>query len=271
VYDSVADSVRASVRASVADSVADSVHDSVRTSVADSVADSVRASVADSVRASVADSVRASVYDSVYGAHDANWLAFYRYFFEVCQLDDQTNKLAGLWELAQSAGWALPHANICWISERHNILVRDDRGRLSNLAGPACAYPDGWAIYAVHGVRVPADVIETPAANFTRERILDEPNAEIRRVLIERVGHERFLSLTEAKPIHGDNCGKLYRINLPDDEPIVLVEVVNSTPEPEGYCKHYFLRVPPQIAKARDAVAWTFGMQPDEYLPGIQT
>ena len=221
--------------------------------------------------ASVGASVRDSVGDSVYGQHDASWLAFYRYFKEVLQLDDQTRKLAGLWELAQGAGWALPHANICWVSERHNVLVRDDRGRLSNLAGPACAYPDGWAIYAVHGVRVPADVIETAADKFTRERILEEPNAEIRRVLIERVGHERFLSLTEAKPIHDDRCGKLYRINLPNDEPIVLIEVVNSTPEPEGYFKHYFLRVPPQIATAREAVAWTFGMKAQEYLPGVET
>ena len=248
-----------------------SVGDSVRASVWDSVWASVGASVGDSVGASVRASVRDSVGDSVYGQHDASWLAFYRYFKEVLQLDDQTRKLAGLWELAQGAGWALPHANICWVSERHNVLVRDDRGRLSNLAGPACAYPDGWAIYAVHGVRVPADVIETAADKFTRERILEEPNAEIRRVLIERVGHERFLSLTEAKPIHDDRCGKLYRINLPNDEPIVLIEVVNSTPEPEGYFKHYFLRVPPQIATAREAVAWTFGMKAQEYLPGVET
>ena len=279
VRDSVGDSVRASVWDSVWDSVGasvgDSVGDSVGASVGDSVGDSVRASVQasvwDSVWASVWASVGDSVGDSVRGQHDASWLAFYRYFKEVCQLDDQTRKLAGLWELAQSAGWALPHANICWVSERHNVLVRDDRGRLSNLAGPACAYPDGWAIYAVHGVRVPADVIETAADKFTRERILEEPNAEIRRVLIERVGHERFLSLTEAKPIHDDRCGKLYRINLPNDEPIVLIEVVNSTPEPEGYFKHYFLRVPPQIATAREAVAWTFGMKAQEYLPGVET
>ena len=271
VQASVRDSVEASVRDSVGASVWASVGNSVWTSVWNSVWTSVRTSVGASVGDSVGDSVRASVWDSVYGQHDASWLAFYRYFKEVLQLDDQTRKLAGLWELAQGAGWALPHANICWVSERHNVLVRDDRGRLSNLAGPACAYPDGWAIYAVHGVRVPADVIETAADKFTRERLLEEPNAEIRRVLIERVGHERFLSLTEAKPIHDDRCGKLYRINLPNDEPIVLIEVVNSTPEPEGYFKHYFLRVPPQIATAREAVAWTFGMKAQEYLPGVET
>jgi hypothetical protein len=47
-----------------------------------------------------ADRVRASAY----GAHDAPWLAFYRYFSEVTALTAHTGKLCGLWELAQSSG-----------------------------------------------------------------------------------------------------------------------------------------------------------------------
>ena len=39
-----------------------------------------------------------------------------------------------------------------------------------------------------------------------------------------------------------------------------MVEVVNSTPEPDGSRKTYFLRVPPTIGTAREAVAWTFGL-----------
>src|SRR4029077_18916000 len=96
------------------------------------------------------------------GAHDAGWLAFYKFFHDECGLEAETEKLAGLWGLAVSAGWAIPHKNICWVSERHNVLLRDERGRLHSLGGPACAYPDGWAIYAVHGARVPEFVVERP-------------------------------------------------------------------------------------------------------------
>ena len=99
----------------------------------------------------------------------------------------------------------------------------------------------------------------------------EEANAEVRRVMIERLGNEKFLKLAGAKSIHQDRCGNLYRIELPGDEPLVAVEVVNSTPEPDGHFKRYFLRVPPNITRAKDAVAWTFAMKPEDYLPMIET
>ena len=266
----VGDSVWASVRASVWASVRDSVRDSVGDSAWDSVRDSVRASVRDSVRDSVGDSVRDSVGDSVGGQHDAPWLSFYSYFREVCALESQTDKLRGLFELSQSAGWALPHQSICWVSERHNVLARDDRGRLHSISGPACAYPDGWAIYAIHGVRVPSDVVENPES-LTKDRILTEPNAEIRRVMIERIGNEKFLSIAGARAIHEDQRGKLFRIELPGDEPMVLVQVVNSTPEPDGHSKLYTLRVPAEIRRASEAIAWTFGLKEKDYAPAEET
>src|SRR3972149_4206487 len=144
---------------SVWNSVGNSVWNSVRISVWDSVENSVWNSVRDSVGNSVYNSVRSSVYNSVgysiYGQHDAGWLSFYDYFNEVVGLKEETNKVQGLISLAKSAGWALPHENICWVSERHQILNRDNRGRLHCLTGPSVMYPDGWEIYAINGVLVP--------------------------------------------------------------------------------------------------------------------
>ena len=50
-----------------------------------------------------------------------------------------------------------------------------------------------------------------------------------------------------------------------------MVEVRNSTPEPDGSCKTYFLRVPPATRTARAAVAWTFGLGAVEYRPAAQS
>ena len=231
---------------------------------------SVRASVWDSVRASVGASVRASVWasvgDSVYGQHDASWLAFYKYFHDECNLVGETQKLEGLWLLAKSAGWALPHENICWISERHNILERDDRGRLHNLTGPACAYPDGWAIYAVHGTRVPADIIED-RSTLTVSRIEAETNAEVRRVMIDLYDPKRYLADSGARIIQelpanhyivGLRTARLLQKDVADDEPIVMVDLLNSTPEPDGSTKRYLLRVDPNAYEglaSRDCLA----------------
>jgi len=210
------------------------------------------------------------VGDSRYGQHDAGWLAFYEYFREVCGLVEETEKLQGLTEYSKHAGWFLPHEKICWVSERHNVLARDDRGRLHSVVGPAVMYPDGWAIYAVHGVRVPADIIEQPES-VTADRIEKEQNAEIRRVMIERMGYERYILESGAQLVHTDEVGALYRKELFGDEPIVVVHVLNSTPEPDGSIKRYALRVPPDIMRAREAVAWTFGMKEKEYRPLIET
>ena len=208
VWDSVRDSVSASVWASVSDSVRDSVgasvRDSVWASVRDSVWDSVGASVRDSVWASVRDSVWDSVGDSVgdsgYGQHDANWLAFYQYFAEACGLSDETKKLVGLWELGRSANWWLPHQNICWISDRHDHLHRNDAGRLHCETGPALSYRDGWCIWAIGGVRVDEQIVMQPRTQ-TVEQIRAEQNAEIKRIRIERFGWEQYLTTTKAKVI----------------------------------------------------------------------
>ena len=286
------DSVGASVGASVWDSVGASVGASVWASVGASVWASVGASVRASVWDSVRDSVWASVWDSVYGAHDASWLAFHNFFHDAIGLEEQTDKLGGPWLLAQSAGWAIPHQNICWVSERHHILERNERGQLHSVSGPAVAYPDGWTIYAVNGVRVPEFVIMRPQT-ITTNLIDAETNAEVRRVMIDRYKHGEEISgaaayLRDAGGTtidYDERWGTLRMREVPNDEPILMVEVVNRTREIDGSFKHYWLRVNPecrplhedgtmglpQSLTAHAAVASTFGKRADEYCPEFES
>lgn len=64
-----------------------------------------------------------------------------------------------------------------------------------------------------------------------------------------------------------DEYGSLYRKELRHDEPLLIVRVTNATPEADGTFKDYFLRVPPHIETAKEAVAWTFGLTEREYAP----
>jgi hypothetical protein len=88
--------------------------------------------------------------------------------------------------------------------------------------------------------------------------------------MIERVGLDRFLAGAGARLINCDKGGKrqLYRLNLPNDEPIVAVRV--QCPSTGQW---YVLRVPPQMRTCREAVAWTFGFEEDDdaYEPVIET
>ncbi len=205
--------------------------------------------------------VRLALLDAVHGQHDAPWLAAF---------GAAGGRLAGLAALARNAGWWWPYEKVALIAERPSALHRDEAGRLDRADGPALAFPDGFALHAWRGMPVPGAFL-AELTTLTPERIRAEENAELRRVMLEFYGYDRYLAESGARPVDRDETGVLWRIDLPDDEPVVMVEVVNSTPEPDGTHRMYWLRVPPRTRTARQGVAWTFGMAEEGYTPVLET
>ncbi|MFG3042953.1 DUF6745 domain-containing protein [Streptomyces sp. NPDC048330] len=205
--------------------------------------------------------VRLLLLDAVLGQHDAAWLAAF---------DGHGDRLAGLAAVAAHAGWWWPYEDVAVLCERPVELHRDEAGRLDRGDGPALAFPDGFALHAWRGMQVTAGFL-AGLVDLTPERIRDEENAELRRVMLEHHGYDRYLAASGARHQHRDETGVLWRIELPDDEDVVMVEVVNSTPEPDGSHRTYWLRVPPTTRTAREGVAWTFGLRPEAYAPLVQT
>jgi hypothetical protein len=198
-----------------------------------------------------------------------SWISFLRH---VVKLDLDYSKYHYYEQAYLHGGPRVMHPEFCMVSDRPEVLTVDDQNRPHNDTGPFCRWRDGSALYAVHGVRVPWWVVEKPE-RLAPERVLSEPNAEVRRVMIDRYpgGIAKLLLDAQAKEIHRDDFGTLYRLELRDDEPIVMVKVVNSTPEADGSSKDYFLRVPPTITTAHEAVAWTFEKTASTYAPLVET
>ncbi|WP_405690725.1 DUF6745 domain-containing protein [Streptomyces sp. NBC_01185] len=201
--------------------------------------------------------VRLVLLDAVLGQHDAAWLSAF---------DGRGERLTGLAEVARNAGWWWPYEHAVVISERPEVLHRDEAGRLDRGDGPALAYPDGFALYAWRGMPVSVEFLDS-LASLTPGRIRTEENAELRRVMLEFYGYDRYLAESGAEPVHKDETGILWRIAMEGDEDVVMVEVVNSTPEPDGTHRTYWLRVPPRTRTAKEGVAWTFGLEGDVYAP----
>ncbi len=202
-----------------------------------------------------------ALLDVIYGQHDAAWLGAF----------DQTDPaLSGLAQVARNAGWWWAFDNVAVLSDRHVEVHRDNLGRLHHGDGPALSYPDGFGLHSWRGMPIPPEVAaELPT--LTVARIQAETNAEVRRVMLEHFGFERYLHESGAARLHSDEYGVLWRVAIPGDEPLVMVEVINSTAEPDGSFRTYFLRVPPQTSTARAGVAWTFGLTEQEYAPEQQT
>jgi hypothetical protein len=127
-------------------------------------------------------------------------------------------------------------------------------------------YQDGWGFYAWHGVRVPERVILAPET-LTRHDFLNEANVEVRRVIQERMG-ERFVSELGGQIIDTGPRGTLYEAVLPRDPEGVAryVQVQDASTE-----RRYFLRVPPTMQTAAEAVAWTVQVGMEGYRPAQET
>lgn len=102
---------------------------------------------------------------------------------------------------------------------------------------------------------------------ITGEEVLQEPNAERRRVLMERMGYEAFLQQVHAIVIDRDNDAggerRLLQVALDDDEPLVCLSVLCPST-----ARQYLIRVPPMTRTCRHAAAWIAGFDnPDDYQP----
>jgi hypothetical protein len=188
-----------------------------------------------------------------------------------CPLDPDVSERLSTWvQLVENAPWYAFFEHVCFVGVAPTEVILDENLRAHNASGPAIVYPDGFKVWVLEGAVAPRNLIEA-RENLTLEEIDQEPNSALRRLMIEAYGVSRYLLDSNAKLIHSDETGDLYRKELQNDEPIVMVCVINRTPEPDGTYKKYFLRVPPNITTAKEAVAWTFEFQSAEYRPAQES
>jgi hypothetical protein len=229
------------------------------------------------------------------------WTSFFR---EVCKLE-----LSGdLWERSlayeatmESACWWYAHRDFVIVSERPTVIHREitdpsrPRGwgshRLHSEDGPAVGFRDGWGVWAWHGTRVPQRVIEQPEM-LTIQQITAEENAEIRRVMIERMGWERFCAVAKMRVIHVDelhtrfpnipvsamvDAGQRlvteYRAGVERAELLEAAELRDFEDRPLRFVRlsdpstgrEYTIRVKHDHTRCYEAVGWTFGLSETDY------
>jgi len=278
VYSNIKFIVRGHLRERVTNAVGETVRASVYSSLRSAVGNTVGATVAGRVSVPVMDTLwetpgaglagslrqrRArAAWASVAALYDASRLAVYQFYHEHLT----PNALAPLIVVNRATHGYFFGRGEAWLVRRATRLERDEVVRLHSEDGMAIQYADGWGFYAWHGVSLGAlgeKLIMAPET-LTREDWSSEPNAEVRRVIHERLGTEHFLALVGAKTIHCDECGELVEVELPHDPERVAryVHVKDSSTE-----RRYYLRVPPTIKRARQAVAWTFDIPEAEYCP----
>lgn len=255
---------------------------SLRGTLTDAVVAPLRAALAQAIgKAADEDQLKpAGGVIAFRGQHDASWIGYY-----------DTRRRAGfggyasadlseldVWAtLARSAGWWWPGEGLCVMAERPlavhtEPLAGSHHGelRLHRADGPAIVFADGFGANVLHGTPVPGWVLSGPTVDLIRA----EPNIEVRRSAIERLGWDAYIrdagmTLVANCPDPGNPGAYLCLYDdVPDKgwgAPGRVLVVTNGTPEPDGHRRRYGINVPGALDNPIDAAAWTYGLTGELY------
>lgn len=194
----------------------------------------------------------------------------------------------------KNTGFAAWKARLDWFNGEFPFgpfqRFTNEEGRLHRDDGPAMITPTrvtwyrngrrhgmdadkfGTIYYYYDNIRVPPHYVTKPES-LTLAEVFGNPNAEVRYVGMRAIGMDKVMEDKAVRVIHTDaKKGQvLFEISGILKKPLRYVQVVNSTAEPDGTYKKYYLCVPPNVRTCKSAVAWTFGMAGKEYAPQQET
>ncbi len=169
-------------------------------------------------------------------------------------------------EIINNCGWFLPYENICLISDRPRKLHLNHQYCLHADGELAIEFADGQGFYAYEGVIIPRKYGQLEAKNWQSQWLLEEQNAELRRVLIRGLGYDRLAAELEAEEIDSWQEYTLVRFNKiiddVDEQPICLLKMTCPSTK---YI--HALRIPPNFYSAREAIRWiNWNIDPEDIV-----
>jgi len=209
-----------------------------------------------------------------YGQHDAPWIAFYKYLYDI-GLTEEINDLLPLINLTDHCGWWFPFDNVCVCVEKLPHISTDEQGNLHNVSQMAFKYADGFGGYYLNGVAVPEKYITKPV---DPEELLREPNAEVRMAVIQKEGFDKIIDKLDAKVVDEDGGNALYDVLLSSIGEIRLLKLswddMFSTRKrtflPVPRTKEEFLAVsgtcPTDINNVEQVRLWTMHCESDDMI-----
>ena len=196
---------------------------------------------------------------SLRGQQEADWIEYLLFFRDILGIqvpfaDLQSKSICGLISPVRACGGGHTVAFASSASGRLKSTSRDGK-TLHHDAGPAVRFRDGWSIWAIDGVVVDEQVVLHPETQNVRQ-IRREPNAEVKRIRIERFGWDRYLAEVGAVAIdrrrNDIEATRETLFRTPDRERILVCACPSTA-------RVYALAVPRDIRTCEGAQAWLSG------------
>ena len=167
------------------------------------------------------------------------------------------------------------HPDFAMVCDRPRLLRRNVGGRLHNASGPAIEWRDGWGLCFWHGLKLRREhewIVREPR-RLSPETIENEPNAEIRRVMLEAFGFDRYLAARHARVVHADELHgqprRLLEVEI-RGERVRILEVNNGSLELDGTRRKFHLGAM-RGETAHDVTAASYGIAPQHYREAIRS
>jgi hypothetical protein len=152
------------------------------------------------------------------------------------------------------------------VCDRPRILSFDNEQRLHAEGSPAIQFADGYSLYSYHGVTLPEKYGVLHPNQWQAKWLLEEDNAELRRVLMQGIGYGRICQELEAEEL--DTWQEYILLKIDNDVDIEQIYLLKMTCPSTGFI--HALRVPPDVNSAREAIRWVnWGVDPEEF--SVQT
>jgi hypothetical protein len=197
----------------------DQVSAQVRAQVSDQVSAQVSAQVSDQVSAQVSDQVSDQVSEFLGswwywmpGQFEGWWLSYYEALREYCSFE----KLEGLITVAENCAFAWTFPDVVVFCAPPVEIHRNAAGQLHCETGAAIKFADGWGVWALNGVRLTQQIVETPASQLDPNLVTTTKNAEWRREIVRKIGIERICEALNAKCVDKDGDYELLMLTLGD-------------------------------------------------------
>ncbi|BAY07598.1 DUF6745 domain-containing protein [Calothrix sp. NIES-2098] len=161
----------------------------------------------------------------------------------------------------QQVGWMFPYEGVAIAILRPQICW-NSAGEIHGEGIPAIEFPDGFGVYAYRGINLPEKYGKLHPTNWRAEWLLEQRNAELRRVLIQGIGYERICQELQAKEC--DRWQEYTLLQIESEVDVEPIHLLKMTCPSTGFI--HVLRVPPDISSAREAIRWVnWGIDPADF------
>jgi hypothetical protein len=152
----------------------------------------------------------------------------------------------------QECGWAYLENHLCVVYGRPLTVSVNSNLRLDAVGKPAIAFADEFKRYAQGGVLLPEKYGARLPSEWDAAWLLDEPNAELRRLICQNIGYTKLCEALNAQELDVWREYHLLKVELnATQEPYLMLKM--TCPSTNHI---HTVRVPPSMTSARDAIRW---------------